>query len=127
MTRFARLERGRFGPGRLESREDTTRERLLSLRLARTVLGDRLGRNVTQVALPWSRAAADAPQLIRAAGYQIGYTRDRPSYRLRAGADPCDLARVEGYWLESLPAPSRLSLPGRARRTLLRQPLFRSR
>jgi peptidoglycan/xylan/chitin deacetylase (PgdA/CDA1 family) len=121
LGRFVALERKRFGPGRLERLEETRAERLATLARARAVLAERIGRPVDHIALPWSRAAPDSARLICEAGYRSGYIAETPGFRLRPGADPYRLARLEGYWLRSLPGPGRVSLLDRVSRRLARR------
>jgi peptidoglycan/xylan/chitin deacetylase (PgdA/CDA1 family) len=118
LRHFAASERRRSAAGSLEPLAVTARERLLTLTRARDELAERLGHAVDHLALPWSRAGADTRQLLAAAGYRSAYTRVDVDDHLRPGADPLDLARLEGYWLESLPGPGRLTLLARLRRRL---------
>lgn len=121
LTRFATRERSRFPDGRIETDAETHAAQLATLVRGREALTERLSRPIEHVAVPWSQAGPDTPALIRTAGYRSGYTRERPSERLRRGDDPCDLARLEGYWVQSLPGEARLSLSDRVSSAIRRR------
>jgi hypothetical protein len=90
--------------------DDDARARAIQMELAdaRTILSDRLRKNVTHVAMPWGVAGAIARRAVEATGHELCFA-EQPWRRrsVRAGDDRFHLMRLSGRFITCLPGRGR--------------------